>query len=164
MEAHRGAWQAACTKRRAKINRIPFRPACGLLGIQESAALPLYEYACKKCGRHHERIETFKGPHMRTCPECGGKVEQLISAPALQFKGTGWYVTDYAGKSSAGESGKSEGGKSEGGDSGKAADAKESGGGKDAKESKESKDTKETKETKDSKKSKSESKSNKESK
>ena len=119
--------------------------------------MPLYEYACKKCGRHHERIETFKGPHMRKCPSCGGRVEQLISAPALQFKGTGWYVTDYAGKSSSGESSKNEGG-----DSAKSADGKETGGGKDAKDSKESKDTKETKESKESKKSKSESKPSKE--
>jgi putative FmdB family regulatory protein len=133
-----------------------------LPGNQESAALPLYEYACKKCGRHHERIETFKGPHMRKCPSCGGKVEQLISAPALQFKGTGWYVTDYAGKSSTGESSKGEGGKGEGGDPAKTADGKESSGGKDEKDSKESKETKESKDTKESKKSKSESKPSKE--
>ena len=126
--------------------------------------MPLYEYLCKKCGHRFEEIKKFSDKQPKKCPECGGVIEQVISAPAVQFKGSGWYVTDYAGKSSAGESGKSEGGKSEGGDSGKAADAKESGGGKDAKESKESKDTKETKETKDSKKSKSESKSNKESK
>jgi putative FmdB family regulatory protein len=155
METHR-----VRRKRRANISSIP----CSVprsSGNQESAALPLYEYACKKCGRHTERIETFKGPHMRTCPSCGGKVEQLISAPALQFKGTGWYVTDYAGKSSTGDSGKGEGGKGESGDSAKSGDGKESGS-KDAKESKESKDTKETKETKDGKKSKSESKSSKE--
>jgi putative FmdB family regulatory protein len=125
--------------------------------------LPLYEYACQKCGRHHERLETFKGPHLRKCPSCGGKVEQLISAPALQFKGTGWYVTDYAGKSGGGESSKGEGG-----DSAKGDGAKESGGEKDSKqstESKESKDTKESassKESKESKKSKSESKQSKE--
>ena len=135
--------------------RIPFSFP-GLVGNQERAALPLYEYACKKCKRHHERIESFKGPHMRTCPSCGGKVEQLISAPALQFKGTGWYVTDYAGKSGGGESAKSDGG-----ESAKAADGKDSSGGKDAKDSKESKDSRETKESKDTaenKKSKSESK------
>jgi putative FmdB family regulatory protein len=128
-------------------------------GNLESATLPLYEYACKKCGRHHERIESFKGPHMRTCASCGGKVEQLISAPALQFKGTGWYVTDYAAKSGGGESGKGDGG-----DPAKAADGKESNGGKDAKDSKESKDAKESKESKDSKetkKSKSDSKQSK---
>jgi putative FmdB family regulatory protein len=121
--------------------------------------LPLYEYACKKCGRHHERIETFKGPHMRTCPNCGGKVEQLISAPALQFKGTGWYVTDYAGKSGGGESGKIDSGESS-----KSADGKDSGGAKDSsdsKESKEGKSAKESKATKENTKSKSESKSSK---
>jgi putative FmdB family regulatory protein len=131
----------------------------GSTGNQESAALPLYEYACKKCKRHHERIESFKGPHMRTCPSCGGKVEQLISAPALQFKGTGWYVTDYAGKSGGGEAGKSDGG-----DSAKAADGKDSGGkdSKDSKESKDAKESKDSKESKESKKSKSDSKQSKE--
>jgi len=113
--------------------------------------LPLYEYECKKCGRRHERIENFKGPHLKKCPTCGGKVEQLISAPALQFKGTVWYVTDYAGKSVSGESAKSDAVAAE-----KAADTKSSSDAKDAKNAKESKDGKETKE---SKKPKSESKS-----
>jgi putative FmdB family regulatory protein len=61
--------------------------------------VPLYEYECTKCGRRFERIEKFSGPHLKRCPECGAKVERLIAAPALQFKGSGWYVTDYAGKS-----------------------------------------------------------------
>jgi putative FmdB family regulatory protein len=60
--------------------------------------LPLYEYECVKCGRRTERIENVSGPHLKKCPHCGGKVEALISAPAIQFKGSGWYVTDYAGK------------------------------------------------------------------
>jgi putative FmdB family regulatory protein len=137
----------------------------GSTGNQESAALPLYEYACKKCGRHHERLETFKGPHLRKCPSCGGKVEQLISAPALQFKGTGWYVTDYASKSSAGEPARGDGNEPS-----RAAESKEAGG-KDSKDSKDTKDTKEAKNTKetkqageakDTKKSKSESKPSKE--
>ena len=63
--------------------------------------MPLYEYKCLKCGRTTEKIESVAGPHLKKCPHCGGKVENLISAPAIQFKGSGWYVTDYAGKSSA---------------------------------------------------------------
>jgi putative FmdB family regulatory protein len=58
-----------------------------------------------KCGRKTEKIESVAGPHLKKCPHCGGKVERLQSAPAIQFKGSGWYVTDYAGKSSAKESG-----------------------------------------------------------
>jgi putative FmdB family regulatory protein len=64
--------------------------------------VPLYEYQCTKCKRRTEKIESVAGPHLKKCPHCGGKVESLISAPAIQFKGSGWYVTDYAGKKSAG--------------------------------------------------------------
>lgn len=70
--------------------------------------MPLYEYQCQKCGHRFERIQRFSDPLVKKCPECGGKVEQMISAPAVQFKGSGWYVTDYAKKSSAGSSSKSE--------------------------------------------------------
>jgi len=61
--------------------------------------MPLYEYECKKCHHRFEKIRKFSDPPMRKCPECGGPVEQLLSAPAVQFKGSGWYVTDYAKKS-----------------------------------------------------------------
>ena len=61
--------------------------------------MPLYEYKCLKCGKKTEKIESVAGPHLKKCPHCGGKVERLQSAPAIQFKGSGWYVTDYAGKS-----------------------------------------------------------------
>jgi putative FmdB family regulatory protein len=67
--------------------------------------VPLYEYKCLKCGRRTEKIESVNGPHLKKCPHCGGKVEPMISAPAIQFKGSGWYVTDYAGKSSGGDKG-----------------------------------------------------------
>jgi putative FmdB family regulatory protein len=70
--------------------------------------VPLYEYKCLKCNRRTEKIEPVNGPHLKKCPHCGGKVESLISAPAIQFKGSGWYVTDYAGKSPASESAKEE--------------------------------------------------------
>jgi putative FmdB family regulatory protein len=63
--------------------------------------VPLYEYQCKKCGKRSERIEKLNGPYLKKCPHCGGDVERLMSAPAIQFKGSGWYVTDY-GKSSGG--------------------------------------------------------------
>jgi putative FmdB family regulatory protein len=63
-------------------------------------SMPLYEYECKKCGHRFERIQRFSDPMVKKCPECGGKVEQMISAPAVQFKGSGWYVTDYAKKGS----------------------------------------------------------------
>jgi putative FmdB family regulatory protein len=66
--------------------------------------LPLYEYQCKKCHSLTERIQKFSDPPLATCPHCGGEVEQLISASALQFKGSGWYVTDYAKSSAKGES------------------------------------------------------------
>lgn len=70
--------------------------------------MPLYEYQCKKCGHLFEKIQKFSDKLVKKCPECGGPVEQTISAPAVQFKGSGWYVTDYAKKgSSAGSSGDS---------------------------------------------------------
>jgi len=63
--------------------------------------LPLYEYRCKKCGYTFEKIQSFSAPEEKECPQCGAEVERLISAPAIQFKGAGWYVNDYAGKGSA---------------------------------------------------------------
>lgn len=67
--------------------------------------MPLYEYQCKKCHSLTERIQKFSDPPLTTCPHCGGELEQLISAPAVQFKGSGWYVTDYAKSSSKGKGG-----------------------------------------------------------
>jgi putative FmdB family regulatory protein len=63
--------------------------------------MPLYEYECKKCGHRFEKIQLYSDKMVKKCPECGGQVEQMISAPAVQFKGSGWYVTDYAKKSSS---------------------------------------------------------------
>ena len=60
--------------------------------------MPLYEYQCKKCKHRFEKIQKFSDRPVKKCPECGGAVEQLLSAPAVQFKGSGWYVTDYARK------------------------------------------------------------------
>jgi putative FmdB family regulatory protein len=88
--------------------------------------MPLYEYECKKCGHRFERIQKFSDPHVKKCPKCGGAVEQVLSAPAVQFKGSGWYVTDYAKKSGAPASSESSGTKSESGtkDSGAKKDEK----------------------------------------
>ena len=63
--------------------------------------MPLYEYQCTKCGHRFEKIQKFSDKMVKKCPDCGGQVEQMISAPAVQFKGSGWYVTDYAKKSSS---------------------------------------------------------------
>jgi putative FmdB family regulatory protein len=60
--------------------------------------VPLYEYQCTKCHKRTEKIEKVSGPHLKKCPHCGAPVERLQSAPAIQFKGSGWYVTDYAGR------------------------------------------------------------------
>jgi len=57
--------------------------------------MPLYEYECFVCGHRFERIRRVEEASNMTCPECGGSVRRLLSAPALQFKGSGWYVTDY---------------------------------------------------------------------
>jgi putative FmdB family regulatory protein len=79
--------------------------------------VPLYEYACLKCERHTDKIEPVAGPHLKKCPYCGGKVESVITAPAIKFKGSGWYVNDYASKTPAGESKKPDGSSSESKDS-----------------------------------------------
>jgi putative FmdB family regulatory protein len=69
--------------------------------------MPLYEYECEKCRHRFERIQKFSDPRADTCPECGGPVHKLASSPAIQFKGSGWYITDYAKKDS-GAAGKSD--------------------------------------------------------
>jgi putative FmdB family regulatory protein len=89
--------------------------------------VPLYEYKCLKCGRKTEKIENMAGPHLKKCPHCGGKVEALFSAPAIQFKGSGWYVTDYGGKKSGSDAGKDDRPAAESKDSSKESGAKESG-------------------------------------
>src|SRR3982751_4970592 len=62
--------------------------------------MPLYEYECEaENGRRFEIIQKFSDETLTVCPTCGGKVRRLISSPAIQFKGSGWYITDYAKKS-----------------------------------------------------------------
>jgi putative FmdB family regulatory protein len=110
--------------------------------LEDDVRVPLYEYQCPKCGRF-ELIRKFSDETVTKCPTCGSDVQKLLSAPAIQFKGTGWYITDYArkdgksgtGESSKGPSGKSDGAKSEGGkseggksDGGKSESGKSEGG------------------------------------
>lgn len=64
--------------------------------------MPLYEYECTKCHKRTEKIESAFGPHLKKCPHCRAKVERVLTAAAIQFKGSGWYVTDYAGKKGVG--------------------------------------------------------------
>jgi putative FmdB family regulatory protein len=66
----------------------------------EGLALPLYEYKCVKCGHLFEKIENVSAHMTRKCPKCGSKAKRQFAAPAIQFKGSGWYATDYASKSS----------------------------------------------------------------
>ena len=80
--------------------------------------MPLYEYECDDCGHRFERIRKFSDPPLTTCPECDGPIRKLLSPPAIQFKGTGWYVTDYARKSGDGRA--AEGGPEAGRDAGAA--------------------------------------------
>ena len=62
--------------------------------------MPLYEYKCVKCGHRFEKIESVKASETKKCPKCGANAKRQASAPAIQFKGSGWYVTDYGGKGS----------------------------------------------------------------
>lgn len=71
--------------------------------------VPIYEYECRKCGARNEVMQKVTDKPLSKCKKCGGRLEKLLSAPAIQFKGSGWYVTDYAGK-------KAEGKKAEGGE------------------------------------------------
>ncbi len=71
--------------------------------------MPLYEYQCQSCGHRSEEMQRISDPPLTVCPACGGEYKKLISAPAFQFKGSGWYVTDYARKGDTGK--ESKGGK-----------------------------------------------------
>jgi putative FmdB family regulatory protein len=74
--------------------------------------MPLYEYECDACGHRFEKIQKFSDPLEDTCPTCGGHVHKLMSSPAIQFKGSGFYITDYP-KGDKGSAPKSDGGKSD---------------------------------------------------
>ena len=66
--------------------------------------MPIYEYECTKCGRVEEVLQHFSDKPLRTCRKCSGRLHKLISRSSFHLKGTGWYVTDYAGKSGADKS------------------------------------------------------------
>ena len=107
--------------------------------------MPLFEYECSKCGHRFEKIHKFSDRSIKTCPKCGGKVARLPSAPAIQFKGSGWYITDYARKGqSGGEEKSSKPGDDKSGDekSSKPADEKSSKAEKSSREEKSSKEQK----------------------
>ena len=87
--------------------------------------MPLYEYECDKCGDRFERIQRLSDDPVKTCPECGGAVEKLMSSPAIQFKGSGWYVTDYAKKTGAAAGSNGAGEAAPGGDKGEKKDKKD---------------------------------------
>jgi putative FmdB family regulatory protein len=74
--------------------------------------MPLYEYECDACGHRFEKIQKFSDPLEDTCPKCGGRLHKMISSPAIQFKGSGFYITDYP-KGDKGTAPKSDGGKSD---------------------------------------------------
>lgn len=63
--------------------------------------MPIYEYECTSCGERFEVIQKFSDPPVKACKLCKGTVRKVLAAPALQFKGSGWYITDYAGKNAA---------------------------------------------------------------
>ena len=70
--------------------------------------MPIYEYECKKCKAHVEAFQKVSDKPLTKCRKCGGKLEKKISAPAIQFKGSGWYVTDYGGKTTKSKKSESE--------------------------------------------------------
>jgi putative FmdB family regulatory protein len=65
--------------------------------------VPIYEYECRKCAARSEVMQKVTDKPLSKCKKCGGRLEKLLSAPAIQFKGSGWYVTDYAGKKGEGK-------------------------------------------------------------
>jgi putative FmdB family regulatory protein len=70
--------------------------------------MPIYEYECRKCKAHTEAFQKVTDKPLTKCAKCGGRLDKRISAPAIQFKGSGWYVTDYAGKATKGEKSESD--------------------------------------------------------
>jgi putative FmdB family regulatory protein len=81
--------------------------------------MPLYEYECTTCHKHTEKIQKFSDPEITVCPHCGGKLERVLSAPAVSFKGGGWYADGYgnAKPKSSGDSGTAGNGSKSGTDS-----------------------------------------------
>lgn len=86
--------------RREKAAALPIESKEKVVGVSfpERVKLPLYEYSCTQCGYRYEKIQKFGAETETACPKCGGVLERPLTAPALQFKGAGWYVNDYAPK------------------------------------------------------------------
>ena len=95
--------------------------------------MPIYEYRCKKCGDQQEVFLRMADKQPTKCRKCGGRLEKLVSSPAIQFKGEGWYVTDYARKGSGAEKAERETSSSESGSSGDGSKADKSGSDKEKK-------------------------------
>ena len=90
--------------------------------------MPLYEYACDSCGVRFERIQKYSDPPIAVCPECGGSVRKLISSPAIQFKGSGFYLTDYGRSGQSGNAESKDGGSKDSGEKAGSKAASEAGG------------------------------------
>ena len=88
--------------------------------------MPLYEYECDVCAHRFEVIQKFSDPHVEVCPKCGGHVQKLLSSPAIQFKGSGFYLTDYGRSGSKSDSANVKAGKNESGGSSGGSDSKSS--------------------------------------
>jgi putative FmdB family regulatory protein len=89
--------------------------------------MPLYEYQCDSCAHRFELIQKFSDPPVAACPACGGAVRKLPSSPAIQFKGAGWYITDYARKGQKDSAGSTPGESTEPAKSSPSTDSAESG-------------------------------------
>ncbi len=109
--------------------------------------MPIYEYECRRCGHRFELIQKFSDKPRKRCPECSGAVDRLISPPAIRFKGTGWYVTDYADKKISKEDKEAKEAKAEAGAADKKSGSKkaEAGSGDKKSESKKAESKKEKK-------------------
>jgi putative FmdB family regulatory protein len=80
--------------------------------LGRNSVLPLYEYKCEKCGHRFEKIEKHSASEIKKCPKCNANAPRQISAAGIQFKGSGWYVTDYAGRGSSSSTSEGDGGSS----------------------------------------------------
>ncbi|MFY9550028.1 MAG: FmdB family zinc ribbon protein [Thermoanaerobaculia bacterium] len=112
--------------------------------------MPIYEYDCKKCGKKTEVIQRVGEEPLKVCPHCSGRLKKAFSAPAIQFKGSGWYITDYARAKQEGGGEKASGAKSDDGEKAEASDKKADTSDKAAKSEKsEKQDKKKAKKTSD---------------
>jgi len=100
---------SAGMRQEAKIEDQRSKTLCSTLSqLRIIQNMPIYEYECQKCKSHTEAFQKVNDKPLTKCKKCGGRLEKMISAPAIQFKGSGWYVTDYAAKATKGEKSESE--------------------------------------------------------